>query len=75
MRTPIKSYNPAIAKIIMKKKKTMIESLSNDNAENSALRMSLSALMVDIVLNGLNTLKDLRAARLTVVEEPYKSVM
>ena len=54
----------------------MTASLSSENELNNAFKIFLSAPILDIVLNGLSTRKDLKAYKLTDPFEfdiqPYK---
>jgi hypothetical protein len=59
------SYTPAIAKIKKKKIKIIIVLIRYGKAENKVIKSTLRARIVEIVLSGLNTRRDLRLDRFT----------
>ena len=61
--TPMKSCNPPMAKTMKKKTSTIMESTRSLRAENKDSRMTFSALILEIVLRGLSTLRTLREER------------
>ena len=68
-------WRPAIAKTQKKKINIMIVSLRRGRADRRAETRILSPSILDIVLRGLRTLKDLSALSLTLPESARKRVI
>lgn len=65
IKFPLIVYKPAIANTPKKNNNIMIVSLSKGIADNRATIKTLRPSILEIVLRGLKTLKDLRAFNLT----------